>query len=130
MAVYAVRWFRRWMDQHGLVDDDLCRAVHEMANGLIDASLGGGLLKKRLARNGQGKRGCFRTIVATHGSGHWFFLYGFAKSDQSTISRDKELDCRASAKVQLAFGAKHREESLANGDLSKVHCHAQVPDNP
>lgn len=80
MAVYAMRWFHRWMLRQGLEDADLCRTVHEMARGLVDADLGGGLFKQRVARIGQGKRGGYRTIVATRKSGAWFFLYGFAKS--------------------------------------------------
>jgi hypothetical protein len=129
VAVYVVRWFRRWMEQQGLVDRDVCSAVHAMARGLIDADLGGGLFKQRLPRNGQGKRGGYRTIVATRKSGNWFFLYGFAKSDRPNISRDMELDCRSSAKRLLGYGAKQCEENVANGNLSEVHCHAQVPDH-
>jgi hypothetical protein len=34
-----------------------------MTEGLFDADLGGGLFKKRIARQGQGKSGGFRTLV-------------------------------------------------------------------
>jgi hypothetical protein len=37
-----------------------------MANGLIDADLGGGIVKKRIALPGQGKRGSTRTLLATN----------------------------------------------------------------
>jgi hypothetical protein len=65
MVVYKTRWFDRWARKQGLTTPNLCAAVREMTAGLYDADLGGGLLKKRIARPGQGKRGGFRTLVAT-----------------------------------------------------------------
>ena len=85
MAIYVTRWFARWANQQGLPKESLCRAVREMREGLYEANLGGRLLKKRIARPGGGKRGGFRTVVATNFGGQWFFLYGFAKSDQENI---------------------------------------------
>ena len=38
-------------------------------SGLIDANLGGEVLKKRVARKGQGKRGGYRVIVAARKGG-------------------------------------------------------------
>ncbi|MDH0866841.1 type II toxin-antitoxin system RelE/ParE family toxin [Mitsuaria sp. GD03876] len=126
VAVYAVKVFRRWMQKEGLADRDICCAVVEMSRGLIDARLGRGLFKKRIARNGQGKRGAYRTIVATLESGHWFFIYGFAKSDQENISSLKEVHCRLAARQLLSMNAEQREDQVAIGELSKVECHAQV----
>jgi len=53
------------MRKVGLKDNTLRRAVDEMAKELIDADLGGDVVKKRIALSGQGKRGGGRTIVAT-----------------------------------------------------------------
>ena len=75
MAVYRVRSFSRWARKQRLCDIVLCEAVREMRQGVYEADLGGGLLKKRIARPGQGKSGGFRTIVATTNGGRWFFLY-------------------------------------------------------
>ena len=49
-----------------LNDAMLCQAVSEMERGLLDADLGGGVLKKRIALPGRGKRGGIRTLVATN----------------------------------------------------------------
>lgn len=65
------------MRKAGLTDDALRDAVTETVLGLIDADLGGHVVKKRLALPGQGKRGGARTIVATRLADRWFFLYGF-----------------------------------------------------
>ena len=51
--VFKTRYFTRWMRKTGLSDDALCAAVAEMAHGLVDADLGGGVFKKRV---GAGKQ--------------------------------------------------------------------------
>lgn len=56
MTAYETRWFDRWARKQGLTTAALCAAVREMEAGLYEADLGGGLLKKRIARQGQGKR--------------------------------------------------------------------------
>lgn len=53
MEVYKTKWFDRWARKEGLNDFSLCDAVSEMTAGLYDANLGGGLLKKRIARRGR-----------------------------------------------------------------------------
>ena len=61
-----------------------------MAAGLHDADLGGGLLKKRIAKPGQGKSGGFRTLVATNKGDRWVFVFGFSKNERSNIDKDEE----------------------------------------
>ena len=64
-----------------VIDDDaLASAVSEMEHGLIDAKLGGQVVKKRVALPGRGKRGGSRTLVAFKQGGKAFFIYGFAKN--------------------------------------------------
>ncbi len=62
----------------------MCKAVSEMERGLVDADLGGGVVKKRVALPGRGKRGGARTLVATNRGDRWFFVYGFEKSVRTT----------------------------------------------
>ncbi|ELJ8548526.1 type II toxin-antitoxin system RelE/ParE family toxin [Vibrio cholerae] len=64
MQVYKSKWFSKWADKEDLTDRDLSAAVQEMANGLIDADLGGHVMKKRVALQGQGKSGGARTLLA------------------------------------------------------------------
>jgi len=49
------RQFSRWMRKTELTESALCLAVIEMSNGLVDADMGGGVLKKRVAMPGRGK---------------------------------------------------------------------------
>jgi hypothetical protein len=112
------------MQGQRLAEEDLCRAVAEMSQGLVDANLGGALFKKRLPRIGQGKRGGFRTIVAKPSSDTWLFLYGFAKSDLGNISAARELVCRCAAKDFLSLTPDQRKQAVERGDFFKVNCHA------
>jgi len=82
---FKVKTFERWMRKVGLTDAMLRVAVEEMSRGLIDASLGGHIVKKRVARTGFGKRGGYRTIVAKKVDQHWFFLFGFVALRKASV---------------------------------------------
>lgn len=89
--IFKTKHFHRWMGKSDLTDQSLCNAILEMIHGLVDAHLGGSIVKKRVAVAGRGKRGGARTIVATNFGNHWFFLYGFEKNVRANIT-DNELD--------------------------------------
>jgi hypothetical protein len=89
--VFKTRYFSRWMRKTELTDSALCAAVTEMVAGLIDADLGGGVVKKRIASPGRGKSGSARTLVATNKGSRWFFVFGFEKNERANISA-KEVE--------------------------------------
>ena len=89
--VFKTRYFARWMRKTELSNSALCAAVAEMVQGLLDADLGGGVVKKRVALPGRGKSGGARTLVATNRGNRWFFVFGFEKNDRANIS-DQELE--------------------------------------
>ncbi len=127
MAVYTTRWFDRWARKQGLTTLSLCAAVREMRAGLYDADLGGGLLKKRIARTGQGKRGGFRTLVATNKGTRWMFVYGFPKNERSNIDKDEEDALKQLAAHLLALTAQALGQAERAGELMEVHCDAKNP---
>jgi hypothetical protein len=63
VRLFKLRAFARFQRREGIADKTLAKAVRGAEDGLVDADLGGGLIKQRVARPGQGKRGGFRTIV-------------------------------------------------------------------
>ena len=79
------------MRKTDLTNAALSNAVSEMDVGLIDADLGGGIVKKRVALPSRGKRGSARTLVATNKGNRWFFVFGFEKNERANISK-KELE--------------------------------------
>jgi hypothetical protein len=90
MRVFKTKGFQRWAAREGHSDEALRAAVTEMEDGLIDAKLGGYVVKKRVALPGRGKRGGSRTLVVYQQADKAFFVYGFAKNERANIS-DKEL---------------------------------------
>jgi len=64
MQIYKLADFEEWADDEGLTDAVLIKTIKEIERGLIDANLGGGLYKKRIAREGRGKSGGYRTLIA------------------------------------------------------------------
>jgi len=84
--ILKVPVFNRWMKKAGLSDRILLKAIDEIKNGLIDADLGCGLLKKRVPLPGHGKRGAARTLLAANKRGRWIFLFGFQKNERENIT--------------------------------------------
>ena len=93
-----------------------------MKDGLIDADLGGGVLKKRIALPGQGKRGGTRTIVATNLGSRWFFLYGFAKNERANIGERELRLFREVATDLLGLDDRQIAVALSSGEIEEI-CH-------
>lgn len=91
MRVFKVKRFAKWAKKHCLSDDHLKVIVSEVEAGLISASLGGSLFKKRIALTGRGKRGGYRSILACRENDRLCFIYGYAKNEQDNVSK-KEMD--------------------------------------
>jgi hypothetical protein len=83
--VFVTKPFARWMRKSQVTQLDILGAAEEMVQGLIDANLGGHLVKKRVALRGRGKSAGARTIVATKFEQRWIFLFGFEKNERSNI---------------------------------------------
>ena len=125
MEIYKNRWFDRWARKQELSSASLCAAVCEMTAGLYEADLGGGLLKKRIARPGQGKSGGFRTLVATNKGARWVFLFGFPKNERSNIDKDEEQALKTLAAHLMSLTAQALDKAQRAGELIEVDCDAQ-----
>ena len=120
--IFKTRHFDRWMRKTELTDKVLCAAVREMSQGLIDADLGHGLVKKRVGLAGRGKRSGARTLVATNKNSRWFFVFGFEKNERSNIDGD-ELDVFQELAAQLLARTEGELEiAVADGALKEI-CH-------
>lgn len=105
-----------------LTNRALCDAVKEMVSGLIDADLGGGVVKKRVALPGRGKSGGARTLVANNKGNRWFFVFGFEKNDRPNIS-DQELEALQDlAQDLLARTGTQLDLALKTNALEEI-CH-------
>ncbi|MBS7350439.1 MAG: type II toxin-antitoxin system RelE/ParE family toxin [Comamonas sp.] len=120
--VFKTRHFNRWMRKTELSDKALCVAVREMEQGLIDADLGGGVVKKRVGLAGRGKRGGVRTLLATNKGNLWFFVFGFEKSERANISNDEKEALQTLAQDLLSRTSKELNTAVENGALQEI-CH-------
>lgn len=88
--IFKNQAFERFAIKSGINNAELCKAVKNIESGLIDANLGGGVIKQRIARIGKGKSSGFRTMILFKIGTRAFFVHGYAKNDQDNIS-DTEL---------------------------------------
>ena len=109
MRVFKSRPFARFARKAGLSDAALRAAIRDAERGLIDADLGGGVIKQRIARLGGGKSGGFRTIILFRAGARAFFVHGFAKNEQANI-RDDEL---AAFRMLAAEMLGYQDEAIA-----------------
>ena len=120
--VFKTRQFAKWMRKTDLTDDALCLAVSEMVSGLVDADLGGDVLKKRVALPGRGKRGGARTLVATRRASCWFFVFGFEKNEKANVTSTELEALQWLAKQLLDLSGAQLEVAAQDGSLQEI-CH-------
>jgi hypothetical protein len=120
MQVFKTRWFTRFARQEGLPDDSLLEAIQRAERGLIDADLGGGLIKQRLARQGQGRSGGYRAIIAYRANGRAVFLFAFAKNELDNIGSSELLSLRSNGAYWLNLSPDELHRSLKDRALEEV----------
>ena len=120
--VFKTRYFSHWMRKTELSGAALCKVVKEMEQGLIDADLGGGLVKKRVPLPGRGKSGGARTLVATNKTDRWFFVFGFEKNERANIDDDELAALQNIAADLLKLGIRELDAMVTNGALQEI-CH-------
>ena len=118
--IYKTRHFNSWSRKADLPDQALYRAVVEIRQGLVDADLGGCIIKKRIALPGHGKRGSTRTLLATNRNDRWVFVFGFEKNERTNIS-DNELEAlKHLADDLLALTETQITEAVNKGSILEV----------
>jgi hypothetical protein len=122
MEIFKTKLFDRWATKQGINASALCDAVREMQSGLYEADLGGGLFKKRIARQDQGKSSGFRTLVATNKGSRWIFVFGFAKNERSNIDKGEEAALKALADSLLSLTPQAIQKVQSANELIRVDC--------
>ena len=122
MQIFKNKWFARFSSKEGIEDRKLCEAVKAVERGTIDADLGGGVIKQRIARDGAGKSGGSRTILFYRKGDRAFFVYGFAKNERDNITPSELRDFKKLAEVMLDMTSKQIEDQVTAGHLQKVTC--------
>ena len=126
MQTFKTKAFARFASREGLDDAALCEAVRRAREGLIDADLGGGVIKQRIARKGGGRSGGYRAIVLFRRGALAFFVYGFAKSDRENLRRNELETYRLLADEYLALDGAGLAVAQAGGAIVEVKCDDQA----
>lgn len=120
--IFKNKWFSRFARKEGIVDADLCAAISNVEEGLIEADLGGGVVKQRVARAQEGKSGGYRSIILFRSDDKAFFVYGFAKSKRDNINQDELAGFKSLADEMLGYDDATLARSLKSGAITEVKC--------
>ncbi len=120
MRVFKTKWFVRFARQEGLTDAMLCDAVARAANGLIDADLGGDVIKQRIARPNEGRSGGYRTVMLYRTNDKAFFVFGFPKSARENLRRDELRGFKELAKNMFGLDSVALRKALKTGAIVEV----------
>jgi hypothetical protein len=120
VRIFKTKVFARFAQGQRIRDRELREAVERAGRGLIDADLGGGVIKQRVAREGQGRSGGFRVLLAFRSQDRAVFIYGFAKNERNNIDGKELKTLREIAAAWLAATIQHIEREVTNGRLREV----------
>lgn len=122
MRVFKSKPFARFAKKAGIGDRALCEAIRDAERGLLTADLGGGVIKQRIARPGQGKSGGFRTLIVFRRGARAIFVHGFAKNQKDNIEKDELVALKRLASEILSYDEKAVARPVASGALVEVMC--------
>lgn len=120
MRIFKNAWFVRFARKAHITDALLLDAIERARSGSIDADLGGGVIKQRIARSGEGRSKGYRSIVLYRNDQNVFFVYGFSKSSQSNVRDDEVVQFKKLAKYLFGLEQKHLEMLIDQGQLEEV----------
>ena len=120
MRVFTNAWFGRFARKEKIAANVLWDAVERAERGLIDADLGGGVIKQRISRPGSGRSGGYRTVLLYRRGERAFFVFGFPKSAQDNMRDDEEEQFKKAAKVILALSDEQLLKWVEGGQLEEV----------
>jgi hypothetical protein len=120
VRIFKTKILARFTKRERIADESLCKAIEDAERGLLEADLGGGLIKQRLARRGQGKSGGYRMLIGFRSKLRAVFLFGFAKSELDNIDDDQLATLRETAALWIAADAQKLERALKDGLLIEV----------
>ena len=120
LRIFKTNYFSRWAHKHTIDDASLKKAVSEIRNGLLDARLGGHVVKKRIPLPGKGKRSGARLILATNLENRYFFIFGFEKSQRENITLQELTTLKKLAKDLLSLSESKLNTAVIKGTLLEI----------
>jgi hypothetical protein len=125
LRIFKTKDFSRLARQQRIGDGLLVEAVKRADRGLIDADLGGGLIKQRVPRPGQGRSGGYRVLLAFRFEARAIFLYAFAKSERENVEPDGLRYWREVAATYLELDETRLVRLVTQHKLFEVNYYAE-----
>ena len=120
MRIFITPWAVRFARRERITNTSLKEAIGRAERAIIDADLGGGLIKQRVARSGQGRSGGFRMIVVYRTKERAFFVFGFAKNARDNIEDDELQTLRDVTVELLARDDAALDRAKTTGELQEI----------
>lgn len=120
MRIILTKWFRGFARREDITDASLKALASEIENGIHGASLGGGVYKYRLPRQGKGKSGGYRVIVCMQRGDKLFLVYGFAKSVRDNLSNQDVRTYKNFAEYLFSLDDARLAYAMAEGRLAEI----------
>jgi hypothetical protein len=122
LRVFKTKWFARFARRVRIGDDSICEVIERANSGLIDADLGGNIIKQRIARSGQGRSGGYRFLIGYRRGDRAIFIYGFAKNELENIDNEQLATLREIATEWLDMNSEQLSQALIDGRAEEVYC--------
>ncbi len=124
MRIFGGKAFMKWAKKENISDDQLCQIAKEAFGGEVEADLGKYLFKKRVAREGKGKSGGYRTIIAYRKkkSDRIVFLYGFPKNNRGNITKTEKEALSVAAAAFIDANDKQVDALKDIGSFIELEC--------
>ncbi len=126
MRVFLNRWFARFARKERISVTSLCEAIGRASTGLIDADLGGGIIKQRVARPGQGRSGGYRAVIVFRIADRAFFIAGFAKNERDNLRADEIHAMKEAARELLSLPDAMLDVLKSRQELTEIDCDAEA----
>ena len=120
VQIFKLKTFARFARRERISDATLYDAIDRAERGSVNADLGGGLIKQRVARPGQGKSSGYRVIIAFRSKLRAVFVFGFAKNELDNIDDDQLATLRETAALWLTADAQKVERAIKDELLIEV----------
>lgn len=120
MRTYMNRWFAKFATRENLSTAALIDAVVRAEAGLIDADLGSGLIKQRIARSGGGRSGGYRSLVIFRSGDRAVVVFGFPKYLKDNLDAVELRTFRAAAKIVLGLTQEQVDGEVLQERLIEV----------
>ena len=120
VRIFKVKWFVRFARREKVTDESLKEAIMRAERGLIDADLGHGIIKQRVARPGRGRSAGYRMAVAYRAGDRAVFLYGFAKNEQDNIAPGELMTLREIGEAWLGADKTRIAHALDEEVLQEI----------